>query len=129
MLMPKKGKRILVVDDEPHVRQLVCRILGKEYAVLEASDGAEAVDLASTHKPDAIVMDMMMPRMDGLTACYQIKNGEATKGIPVVMLTAMDSKGNQELARSVWGADVYLTKPFTPQTLLDTVHQVLGGPA
>ena len=112
--------RILVVDDEQTVRLLLRRFLSDKFAVLEASDGAEAVDMARKHKPALILMDIMMPNMDGYNACHAIKTDEATKAIPVVMLTAVGYELNKKLAESV-GADGYITKPFTLEKLLDTI--------
>lgn len=85
------GKKVLIADDELSVRLLVKRLLSREYTVLEANDGEEAVNVASNQKPDLILMDILMPKMDGLTACHTLKRGQATKEIPVVMLTAVDS--------------------------------------
>jgi CheY-like chemotaxis protein len=114
-------KKVLIVDDEPGVRQLVRRILGKDYAVLEAQDGAEALNMARSHKLDIILMDMMMPKMDGLTACYAIKTNQATKEIPVVMITAVGYDLNKKLSQDIMGADGYLTKPFSNKELRSAV--------
>jgi len=119
-------KKVLIVDDEPGVRQLVQRILSKSYAVLEAQDGAEAVDISRSQKPDIILMDMMMPKVDGLTACYVIKKDEATKQIPVVMITAVGYDLNKKLSQNIMGADGYITKPFTPQDLQSAIDQFCG---
>jgi two-component system alkaline phosphatase synthesis response regulator PhoP len=120
-------KKVLIVDDEPGVRELVNRILNKSYAVLEAQDGAEAVDMSRNQKPDIILMDMMMPRVDGLTACYLIKKDEATKKIPVVMITAVGFDLNKKLSQDIMGADGYITKPFTPQDLQTAIDQFCGN--
>jgi CheY-like chemotaxis protein len=114
-------KKVLIVDDEPGVRQLVRRILGKDYAVLEAQDGAEALNMARSHKLDIILMDMMMPKVDGLTACYVIKTDQATKEIPVVMITAVGYDLNKKLSQDIMGADGYLTKPFSNKELRSAV--------
>jgi two-component system alkaline phosphatase synthesis response regulator PhoP len=119
-------KKVLIVDDEPGVRELVHRILSKSYAVLEAQDGAEAVDMSRSQKPDIILMDMMMPKVDGLTACYLIKKDEATKKIPVVMITAVGFDLNKKLSQDIMGADGYITKPFTPKDLQTAVDQFFG---
>jgi CheY-like chemotaxis protein len=116
-------KKVLIVDDEPAVRQLVRRILGKEYAVLEAQDGAEALNMARSHKLDIILMDMMMPKVDGLTACYVIKTDQATKEIPVVMITAVGYDLNKKLSQDIMGADGYLTKPFSNKELRSAVDR------
>ena len=120
-------KKVLVVDDEPAIRRLVREILSKGYAVLEAQNGEEAVNMAHSQKPDVILMDMMMPRMDGLTACYAIKMDPLTRGIPVVMLTAVGYELNKKLSKDVMGADGYITKPFSSQELLSTVGQLLSS--
>ncbi|HEX9976837.1 MAG TPA: response regulator [Dehalococcoidales bacterium] len=117
-------RKILVVDDEPNVRRLVHTILNKDFTVFEAEDGKQAVDIAGTQKPDLILMDMMMPRMDGLTACYAIKNDPTTRSIPVLMLTAIGFELNVKLSQQM-GADAYMTKPFTSQALLDKIAQFL----
>lgn len=117
-------RKILIVDDEPNVRRLVHTILNKDFTVFEAEDGKQAIDVAGTQKPDLILMDMMMPRMDGLTACYAIKNDPTTKLIPVLMLTAIGFELNVKLSQQM-GADAYMTKPFTSQALLDKIAQFL----
>ena len=118
-------KKVLVVDDEPGVRQLISRILSNNFGVLEAQNGKEAVSMARSQKPDIILMDMMMPKMDGLAACCAIKTGQITKGIPVVMLTAISHDLNKKLAENVMGADGYITKPFKPQELLSVIDHLL----
>jgi len=120
-------KKVLIVDDEPGVRQLVNRILSKSYAVIEAQDGAEAVDVTRSQKPDIILMDMMMPKVDGLTACYVIKKDEATKEIPVVMITAVGYDLNKRLSQDIMGADGYITKPFTPQDLEGAIEKFFSA--
>jgi two-component system alkaline phosphatase synthesis response regulator PhoP len=122
-------KKVLIVDDEPGVRRLVRKMLSKDYAVLEAQDGEEGVNAARSKKPDVILMDMMMPRMDGLTACYAIKTSQITRGIPVLMLTAVGYDLNKKLSKDVMDADGYMTKPFSFQELLDTVGRFLKGRA
>jgi two-component system alkaline phosphatase synthesis response regulator PhoP len=117
---------VLVVDDEMGVRRLVHQILSQDYAVIEAQDGEEAVNVAHSQQPDLILMDMMMPKMDGLTACRTIKQDHATKGIIVVMLTAIGYDLNRKLAENVAGAAAYLTKPFDSQELLSTVGRLLS---
>ena len=117
-------KKVLIVDDEPNVRRLSRTILSKNFDVVEAEDGKQAIDIANTQQPDVILMDMMMPRMDGLTACQVIKNDPATKSIPVIMVTAIGFELNIKLSQQM-GATGYVTKPFTPNDLLDKIMQVL----
>jgi two-component system alkaline phosphatase synthesis response regulator PhoP len=117
-------KKILIVDDEPSVRLLVSSMLGTDHIVIEANDGGEAVDIAQSQKPDLIFMDIMMPKMDGYTACNRIKKGLVSKAPPIVMLTAVGYELNKKLAEEV-GADGYITKPFDSQELLDTITRFL----
>jgi len=120
-------KKVLIVDDEPNVRQLVSKILSRDYTVIEARDGEEALNVVRSQKPGIVIMDMMMPKMDGLTACYAIRKDPATKSIPVVMLTAIDQELNKKLSTTVMGASKYMTKPFNAQELLETIKQLLDG--
>ena len=122
--MTEKRKTILIVDDEENVRRLVCSMLSKENIVIEAEDGEVAVHMARSHNPAFILMDIMMPNMDGYTACHAIKKDPATKAIPVVMLTAVGHELNVELSQEM-GADGYITKPFGHQDLLDTIDRFL----
>ena len=117
-------RKVLVVDDEPAVRKLVRKMLGKDYNVLEAQNGVEAVDMACSHKPDIILMDMMMPVMDGLTACHAIKTNQTTEEIPVIMLTAINYELNKKFSEDVLGAKGYVTKPFTYEALLTEIRRL-----
>ncbi len=121
------NKKILVADDEPNIRSLVSSMLGKDYTVLVAKDGQEAIDIARNQRPDLILMDIMMPNVDGYTACSRIKADQVTKGTPVVMLTALGQELNVKLAQEI-GADEYITKPFTSLDLLNTVKRFLTNP-
>jgi two-component system alkaline phosphatase synthesis response regulator PhoP len=122
---PNGKRKILVVDDEPHVRKLLRTLLKKKFTVLEAEDGSQAVNVASTEKPDLILMDIMMPKMDGYSSCYALKSKPATRSIPIIMLTAIDLRLNLQLSREI-GADGYITKPFNSRDLLDNITQVLA---
>ena len=119
-------KTILIADDEQSVRLLVRKILGQDYLVLEASDGEVAVDIARTRKPALILMDIMMPKVDGYTACHVIKMDEQTKVIPVVMLTALSHDLNKKLSAQL-GADGYITKPFSSSILRNTIGRFLSN--
>ena len=127
MNQPYVKKKVLVVDDESNIRMLVKSMLFNGYTVLEAENGEEAVHIARSQRPDLILMDIMMPEMDGYTACSVIKTDQQTKVIPVVILTAVGYQLNKELAKQV-GADGYITKPFTPNGLLDTIGKFLQYP-
>ena len=117
-------KKILIADDEVNIRLLVGSMLGKDYIVLKASDGEEAINITRNQKPDFIFMDIMMPNVDGYTACNIIKKDPVVKATPVVMLTAVGYELNKKLAKEV-GADGYMTKPFTSQELLETITRFL----
>ena len=111
MASRKITRKVLIADDEDNIRRLVASILGKDYIVLKATDGQEALDTARLHKPDLILMDIMMPRMDGYSACAALKKDPQTAHIPVVMLTGVGHQLNRVLAMQM-GADDYITKPF-----------------
>ena len=116
--------KILVVDDQVQIRRLVSAILGEEYQMLEATSGEEALQIARQHAPDLVIMDILMPGMDGLTACSQIKNDPATAKIPVLVLTIIDYELNRRFAENL-GADGYITKPFTAESLREAVARHL----
>jgi CheY-like chemotaxis protein len=118
-------KKILIADDETGIRLTLGRILDKDYVVLEATNGEEAVEIAKVQKPDLILMDLIMPKMDGYAACSQIKADEATKGIPVVILTAVGNELNKKFATEM-GAEGYITKPFNIQELMDVITPLLA---
>jgi DNA-binding response OmpR family regulator len=118
-------KRILIADDETGIRLTLGMALVKDYVVLEATNGEEAVEIAKVQKPDLILMDLIMPKMDGYTACSQIKADQATKGIPVVILTAVGHEFNKKFAMEM-GAEGYITKPFNIQELIDVITPLLA---
>jgi CheY-like chemotaxis protein len=120
-----RKKKILIVDDEPNIRLLLTRMLSKDYTIIEATDGQEAIDLARDLKPDLILMDLLMPRMDGYTACSIIKTDPTTAGIPVVMLTAVGFELNKQLAEKV-GASGYITKPFALSDVIKTISPLFS---
>jgi CheY-like chemotaxis protein len=117
-------QKILIVDDEPGVRLIVSRLLEEEYSVLEAADGEEAIGIAKGQLPALVLMDLMMPKMDGYAACSAIKSDQATKGIKVIMLTAIGHELNRKYAEEM-GADGYVTKPFTRESLLEEMRRLL----
>lgn len=105
-------QRVLVVDDEPHI----CRLLQvnleiTDFEVLTAQNGKEAIEIAKKKKPDVILLDILMPGMNGIEVCSILKTNPRTKNIPVFMLTALSRIGDMEDAFKA-GADGYITKPF-----------------
>jgi CheY-like chemotaxis protein len=118
-------RRILVVDDDPADRLLLRKILGKENIIIEADSGESAVDVARMEKPDIILMDIMMPGVDGYTACRMIKEDPAIKAIPVVMISNLSHELNAKYGK-VMGADAYITKPITSVDLLFTMEHLFA---
>jgi two-component system response regulator MprA len=115
--------RVLVVDDEPAVRDSLARTLRFEgYDVVEAVDGVDALAAVQAKDPDLLVLDVMMPRMDGLEACRRLRASQ--QHLPVLMLTARDGVGDRVAGLDA-GADDYLVKPFALQELLARVRALL----
>jgi CheY-like chemotaxis protein len=121
------GKVILIVEDDPKSLTLTKDLLKVSgYTTIQATDGKQGVELAKAAKPDLILMDIMMPKMDGYTACHAIKSDKATKNIPVIMVTAVGFDLNRQLAERV-GASAYVTKPIDREELMKTIGQFLGA--
>jgi DNA-binding response OmpR family regulator len=113
---------VLVVDDEPIVRDVVVRYLRREgYETLEAGDGLDAQELLRRHEPSLVVLDLMLPGMDGLQLCQWIRSRSE---LPVIMLTARAEEADRIVGLEL-GADDYLTKPFSPRELTARVRTVL----
>jgi len=117
-------KEILIADDEESIRLLVRSALSSSFTVVEASDGVEAIRIAQSRKPSLILMDILMPRKDGLAACHEIKSIIYTKDIPIIMLTGITHDLDRELCTQL-GADDYITKPFAPDYLQEVVESML----
>jgi signal transduction histidine kinase len=115
---------VLIAEDNPDMRQLLKILMGKYYRVRVARNGCEALALARTHKPDLILSDVMMPEMDGIELCREIKNGEETSSIPVILVTSK-AEGEMKLEGLERGADDYVTKPFHPRELLARVRSLI----
>ena len=111
-------KKILIVDDEKMITNLLTHNLTKEgYDVVEANDGLEAIEKAQEEKPDLILLDVMLPKLDGLTVCKKIKN---MMNVPILMVTAKDEELDKIVGLEL-GADDYITKPFSVRELLARV--------
>ena len=118
--------RILVVDDEIYIVHILDFSLGMEgYEVITALDGEQALEKARTEKPDLIVLDIMMPKLDGYETCKMLKAEAATKDIPVILLSAKGRNVDQKIGFEV-GADDYITKPFSPRKLVERINAILG---
>ncbi len=119
-------KKILIVDDKLEVVELVTAILeGEDYQTISASDGREALEKIGKEKPDLVLLDIIMPKMDGLAVLSEVKKDPKTKEIPIIMLTAKGQKSDQEKGREL-GATRYIVKPFSPSHLLRKIEEVLG---
>jgi DNA-binding response OmpR family regulator len=112
--------RILIVDDEEDVRTILSQVISKEYEVLEAYDGLDALHKLRYCEPDLVVLDVMMPLMDGFKACEAIRRDKKFHGLPVMFLTALNTKPDMMKGYGV-GANLYLTKPFDPDRLLKNI--------
>ena len=120
-----KGK-VLVVDDEIYIVHILDFSLGMEgYEVLTALDGEQALEKAKNEKPDLIVLDIMMPKLDGYETCKLLKAEESTRDIPVILLSAKGRNVDQKIGFDV-GADDYITKPFSPRKLVERINAILG---
>ena len=120
--------RVLIVDDEPHMLRLTELSLKKGgFEILIGRNGREALEIAVSERPDLIVMDVVMPELDGLTALRQLKENPDTTAIPVIMLTMRgQALARQEAEKS--GAAIYITKPYSPSQLLAEAKRILIGP-
>jgi len=119
-------KKILIVDDEEKVRRLIETTLSiGDFQIFQAKDGEEALKIAQEEKPALILLDIMMPGMDGFKVCKRLKSNSETKSSCVIMLTAKGQKQDIEKGYAV-GADDYFVKPFSPMELLNKVEKVLG---
>ena len=118
--------RILVVDDEIYIVHILDFSLGMEgYEVVTALDGEQALEKARSEKPDLIVLDIMMPKLDGYETCKRLKADPATKEVPVILLSAKGRNVDQKVGFEV-GADDYITKPFSPRKLVERINAILG---
>jgi len=115
-------KRILIADDEFYVRDIVVNALSEHYVVLEASDGEEAISMAQKHKPSLILMDILLPKLDGISACRIIKSKTDISMIPVIMISGRTDRVDGERVKEI-GADGHLAKPFDIDELLNMVNQ------
>jgi DNA-binding response OmpR family regulator len=117
--------KLLIVDDESDlVEMLSLRLEANDYQVISASDGQDGLDKARSELPDLIILDVMLPKIDGYKVCRMLKFDEKYKQIPVILFTARTQASDIKLGADV-GADAYITKPFEPDILLDKVAQLL----
>ncbi len=124
--MDAKMKCILCVEDEPEMIDLIRLILGRRgFEVKGANGGIEGLKMIREEKPDLVLLDLMMPDMDGWEVYQQIKADEKTRGIPVIVVTAKAQSIDRVLGLHIAKVDDYIAKPFQPQELLASVERVL----
>jgi CheY-like chemotaxis protein len=123
----KQSHTILVVDDEPVNVLLLKRILElKNYTIITAASGTESLQIMQKTKPDLILLDLLMPGMNGFMVLDHIKNNHSTYDVPVIIISALYERENKEKALNA-GALAYLIKPVTPKLILDTVGEIINN--
>jgi two-component system alkaline phosphatase synthesis response regulator PhoP len=118
-------KKVLIIEDEENIRQLIRYNLEKEFfQIAEAGDGLQGIELANKGKPDLVILDLMLPGIDGFEVCRILKKNALTAALPVIMLTARSEEIDKVIGLEI-GAEDYLTKPFSPRELVARVKAVL----
>jgi len=126
LAMPQTEKTVLIVEDNELNMKLFNDLLDAHgYRTLQTRDGMEALDMARTHKPDLILMDIQLPEVSGLEVTKWLKADDELQGIPVVAVTAFAMKGDEEKIRE-GGCEAYISKPISVATFLDTVRKFIG---
>ncbi len=121
-----ENRMVIYIEDDPEMIDLVSMILGRHgFQILGAPGGRKGLDLIISESPDLILLDLMMPDLDGWDVYQQLKASEATKNIPVIVITAKAQPVDRVLGLHIAKVDDYITKPFHPQELLDSVARVL----
>lgn len=125
--MTTQAKRLAYIEDEAEMIDLVRLILGRRgYTVLGANGGREGLELVRKELPDLVLLDLMMPDMDGWDVYHQLKSEELTRDIPVIVITAKALNIDKVLGLRIAKVEDYIAKPFSPQELLQRVEQVLS---
>ena len=118
--------RVLIAEDDANLRQgLIDLLEGEGYEVYPAEDGQKALDCFRQQTPDLVLLDIMLPEIDGFEVCQRIKNDPATRDIPVIMLTAKKSREDMARGEKV-GADWYITKPFKSAMVMDIIESLIN---
>ncbi len=119
------ASKILIVDDDAGIRLLLSKFLQRQgFEIITAEDGLEGVEMAKEHHPDLVLLDVVMPRMNGLTAARLIKFYKPLSDVPIIFLTAKDAQKEIDLAEAA-RADVYITKPFDVRQVVEVVTEML----
>jgi DNA-binding response OmpR family regulator len=123
----EKLKRVVCVEDEPEMIDLIRLILGRKgFEVIGADGGKQGLEAIREQTPDLVLLDLMMPDMDGWEVYQQMKANKLTRDIPVIVVTAKAQSIDKVLGLHIAKVDDYISKPFSPQELLDSVDQVLA---
>ena len=119
-------KKILLVDDEPEIQIIISkRLITAGYEVIIAKDGQQGLDMARSESPDAILLDLMIPKIDGFKVCRLLKFDRAFENIPVIIFSARGSDADKKMAEQV-GASAYMVKPFNLDVFVETIQRLLG---
>lgn len=125
--MAAEAKRVVCIEDEPEMIDLVRLILGRKgFHVIGANGGIEGLETVRKELPDLVLLDLMMPDMDGWEVYQQMKADEVLREIPVVVVTAKAQSIDKVLGLHIAKVDDYITKPFGPQELLESVEKIIG---
>ncbi len=119
-----KKKILLVEDEKVLIETVTLRLEAFGYEVISAYDGFEGLEKAKKEKPDLIILDLMLPKMDGYKVCGLLKADTRYNKIPIIMFTARAQESDKKMGQDV-GADAYITKPFEPQLLLEKIRELL----
>ncbi len=126
--MSRERKKVICIEDEPEMIDLVRLILEKRgFELIGAVGGREGLETVRQVKPDLVLLDLMMPDMDGWEVYQQMKADEELRDIPVIIVTAKAQSIDKVLGLHIAKVDDYITKPFSPQELLESISRVLGG--
>ena len=119
------SKKILIIEDDEDIVEMISYNLRKEgYRIISVSNGEDTLDLAVREKPDLVILDLMLPGMDGLEVCKSLRQDARTSNLPIIMLTAKSQETDKIVGLEV-GADDYMTKPFSPRELLARIKAIL----
>jgi len=125
--MAENAKRVVCIEDEPEMIDLVRLILGRKgFNVIGANGGIEGLETVQRERPDLVLLDLMMPDMDGWEVYQQMKADDELRKIPVVVVTAKAQSIDKVLGLHIAKVDDYITKPFGPQELLESVEKIIG---
>jgi DNA-binding response OmpR family regulator len=125
--MVEKLKTIICIDDEPGILDLIELILKREgFNFVGVQGGRGGIEAVRELRPDLVLLDLMMPDVNGWEVYWQMKADEATKDIPVIIVTVRAGSKDRVMAQQIAKVDAYLTKPFLPEELVQRIHEVLG---